>query len=164
MRPPWGSRIRDSLIRSGLRHGYWLARLYWRVRRSEASGAAVVIWHDSRLLVVSQSYRDGLDLPGGGCNRDEFPIAAASREAREEIGLIIDPAELRSLGKSLFRVDGRTIRLEYFGFSVTEKPKLEIDNREIVWAGWLDLKELQRRPLSMGLERYLEEFAMPGSS
>lgn len=36
------------------------------------------------------------DLPGGGAEGDETPIACALRETREEFGLTIDPASLSS--------------------------------------------------------------------
>ncbi len=56
--------------------------------------------HDGagRLLFVRHAYGDrrAWDLPGGGAHRGEEPLAAARREAREELG--VDVADWRLLG------------------------------------------------------------------
>lgn len=47
-----------------------------------------------RLLVLEPTYKSTWDLPGGLVERDESPRAAARREVREEIGLVVDPGGL----------------------------------------------------------------------
>ncbi|MEU4294246.1 NUDIX hydrolase [Kribbella sp. NPDC026596] len=47
-----------------------------------------------RVLVVEPTYKATWDLPGGLVERDESPRAAAQREVREEIGLVVEPGEL----------------------------------------------------------------------
>lgn len=45
-----------------------------------------------RILFVRHTYgdRDAWELPGGGVHRDEDDVAAARREAREELGIDLD--------------------------------------------------------------------------
>ncbi|CAM3938164.1 NUDIX domain-containing protein [Deinococcus frigens] len=52
-------------------------------------------------------YMDGLwGLPGGRVERGEALMAAAVREAREELGLQVEMASLKALGVSRFDIDG----------------------------------------------------------
>ncbi|CAM3648314.1 Nudix hydrolase domain-containing protein [Deinococcus saxicola] len=53
------------------------------------------------------SYMNGLwGLPGGRVERGEALMAAAVREAEEEVGLKIETASLKALGVSRFDIDG----------------------------------------------------------
>jgi len=53
------------------------------------------------------AFADGLwNLPGGAVKAGEGLAAAAVREAREEVGLRLDPAALRSLGVSRYDTVG----------------------------------------------------------
>ncbi|MGI9032777.1 MAG: NUDIX hydrolase [Acidimicrobiales bacterium] len=45
---------------------------------------------DGAVLLVRHSYRRGWGLPGGLLQRGEEPLAAASREAMEELGLTLE--------------------------------------------------------------------------
>lgn len=69
---------------------------------------AWVILQDSagRVLLGRRSetrYAGGLwNLPGGGVERGEALAAAAAREVWEEVGVRVDPADLRPLGVSRY--------------------------------------------------------------
>lgn len=72
----------------------------WLVVRS-ASGR-VLLGRRSGTTVA-----DGLwNLPGGAVESGEALLDAVTREAREEVGLRVDPAALRSLGVSRYDVPG----------------------------------------------------------
>jgi 8-oxo-dGTP diphosphatase len=50
--------------------------------------------NDGALLLVRQRHTGGWALPGGLMNRGEPPETAVAREASEEVGISLDPAEL----------------------------------------------------------------------
>lgn len=126
------------------------------MRRPHVYGASLVIRHENHLLVVCQSYRYGLDLPGGGRAGREPSVIAACREAREEIGLIVNESELVFTGSGKFRVGGRTIAVDFFEWVLAEKLIPRIDDREIIWAGWRHQRQLMPEQLSTGLRFYWE--------
>lgn len=79
------------------RHRF-LARIYpyamWvrnplRHRLGQASIGVCALIHNAagEVLLVKHSYRPGWCLPGGGLKRGEVPVAALTRELREEVGL-----------------------------------------------------------------------------
>ena len=75
----------------------WLGlRVYWRLFHPEVRGAAVLVRVDDKLLIIRNTYRRVLIVPGGRVGRDEEHLSAAVRELSEETGIAVDPADLRS--------------------------------------------------------------------
>lgn len=72
-------------------------------RQARKRVAADVLLRDQagRVLLVDPSYKEGWDLPGGMVEANESPLAGASRELREELGLD--------------RVLGRPLVVEWYG-------------------------------------------------
>lgn len=68
---------------------YPLVWAYCFVRRPDNYGAAVVLEHDGKILLVRHTYghRHLWYLPGGSCKRNEEPLATAERELFEEVGV-----------------------------------------------------------------------------
>lgn len=64
------------------------------------SGAKLILFIGEQLLVIRRDHSKGipwpgyLDWPGGGREDGEAPETCALRETREEVGLMIDPAEI----------------------------------------------------------------------
>ncbi|RKE18275.1 NUDIX hydrolase [Streptomyces sp. TLI_171] len=72
------------------------------VRTEGGSGdtvaAAVLLFDDrDRVLLVDPAYKPHWEFPGGVVESGESPTAAAVREVAEELGLRLDPEELRLL-------------------------------------------------------------------
>jgi 8-oxo-dGTP diphosphatase len=153
----------DLLFRAAYRLAYRLLRVWWFVRRPSGRGAAVAVWHDGQLLVVRTSYRPELDLPGGGIAPGETPLAAAARELREETGLRVAPELLTDAGTYRFSQDRRRIAAHVFAWLPGEPARPSVDNREIVWAGYLFPAELSRAPVTALLRCYLEASTQPCS-
>jgi 8-oxo-dGTP pyrophosphatase MutT (NUDIX family) len=152
----------DPLFRLGYRSAHRLLRLWWRLRRPVALGAAVAVWDGERLLVIRTSYHDQVDLPGGGLDRGEAPKEGAVRELREETGIEAPAGELAEAGPYAFEDLHRRITAWVFAWRPVLAPVPVIDRREIVWAGYLDRAALDRAPLSPLLRLYLGHPAADG--
>ncbi len=65
---------------------------------AEFEGAKLALYLGDKLAVILRDNEPGLifadhwDLPGGGCEGDETPLACALRECREELGLVVPEA------------------------------------------------------------------------
>ncbi len=76
------------------------------------SGAKLALFLGPELLVIQRDDRPDIpwpghwDLPGGGREGDETPLACALRETREEVGLTIAPDQV-SWSHSYLRPRGR---------------------------------------------------------
>lgn len=69
------------------------AQTYWRLRRPMTLGVRVIATNsDGHVLLVRHSYTPGWYLPGGGVEKGETAIEAASRELAEEAGLVAQGA------------------------------------------------------------------------
>lgn len=150
--------IVDAFWRSVYRLGYPGARLYWRLVGKLARGANIAVWHDGRLLCVRQSYRHGLTFPGGGLNWRETAIDAARRELREEVGFDLALEDFRRRSLLAYQCDGRPVEDEIFEVRLREPLQPIIDNREIVWAGFLEPAAIRESRMQRSLRLYLERF------
>lgn len=148
--------IVDAFWRSVYRFGYPCARVVWRLARIPGHGASIAVWHDGRLLCVRESYRHGLGLPGGGLNDGEKPAEAARRELREEVGLDLAPEAFLYHGLLAYQSGGRSIADELFEVHLDEALSPVVDNREIVWAGFLAPAAIREDRMQRGVRLYLD--------
>ena len=100
------------------------------------------MWFGGRILVVQQSYRSNPSWPGGGIRRGEEPREAARRELREELGLLIQPEDLVLAREVIVDWGFRRERVRVFELHLRAAPDLQIDNREIVAARFVDPQAL----------------------
>ena len=123
------------------RLGYPLIKLaYWGfcgwvgLTGQPLRGVAVALWHGGELLVVRHSYRPGYSLPGGLLRRGEAPRLAACREIPEELDIAISPQDL------VLVTDEPVGRYHehIFQYCPSERPKIRIDNWEIIDAEFVD--------------------------
>lgn len=115
----------------------------------------LIICKDEVLLARNWMGSGDWHAPGGGVHRQETPVAGAVRELHEELGIYIEPDQLKKLYEK--RVTTRK-KFTYFGhFFVLEMPKkldLQPNSREISEARWFGLEEISRDKLG---GRVLEE-------
>lgn len=80
--------IPAPLHRAGLRLAHGVRRRWWRLRAPRLAGCRVIALDaGGRVLLIRHSYgSDTWMTPGGGLARGEDPLAAATRELREETG------------------------------------------------------------------------------
>ena len=111
--------------------------------------AAGVLFLDDRgrVLLVEQSYREALDLPGGMVEHGETPAAGAAREVHEELGIrpsigrllvadwwqtAFDGSDVPTL---LLVFDGATLR-------VGDLEQIVVDGTEVIGFGFYGAAEL----------------------
>ena len=119
----------DRVYRLAYRLAYPIARRWWRLY-GRHHGVSIAVWLGDTVLAVHHSYKPGLRLPGGGVAWREDHHKAAVRELREEVGVTLDPAQLRLVAS------GPT-PLGFFHLyeaRVGAMPELVIDRREITEA------------------------------
>lgn len=121
----------DWCFRLAYRLAYPIMHRWWQLRGHP--GALMAVWLDDRVLVVRHSYKPGLRLPGGGMAKGEDPRITAARELEEEVGLVLDPAELRYV----FTIGGCHGEMHLYEARLATAPKLSVDRREIVEAAFV---------------------------
>ncbi|MDT5028081.1 MAG: hypothetical protein QOE61_4507 [Micromonosporaceae bacterium] len=62
--------------------------------RKRMAAAVLLRDADERVLLVEPVYKDDWEIPGGGVDADESPLAAAVREMKEELGMSVVPGRL----------------------------------------------------------------------
>ena len=120
------------------------------------TGSYVAVWHGDRLLVIRNSYKSGETLPCGGLKRGETHRAAARRELKEEVGIEVEEDRLAYVGEIEVEGPRATDRAQFFELEVPAEPAIELDHREVVWAGFVPREALAQRPLIRSVRAYLE--------
>jgi len=152
----------NFLRRLVYRTGFPLARAWWWLTRPRATGVAVAIKAQGRVLVVRQSFRKGLGLVGGGLHLGEAPEAGMVRELAEEVGLVLSPDRLRALPVLELVHEWRRLRVHLFEAELLEQPALRPDGAEIVAISWRWPAQLRAEPgLHPVLRHWLDSRAEP---
>jgi 8-oxo-dGTP pyrophosphatase MutT (NUDIX family) len=144
----------NALIRAVYRVAHWGLRLLWFIRRPETTGALVAVWHHGRVLLVKNSYRPQLTLPGGYIRPREDRRTAAARELREEVGIKVQPKRLVHAYHGTHLFEHRQDTLDIYELEVDEAPSIRVDDREVVRAEFYTPDEA----LSMKIVPHLEEY------
>lgn len=81
----------------------WLPRDEWLKTLEARPASANVLLENSQheLLIIKPTYRNIWGLPGGVIDAGETPLAAAIREVKEEVDVVVAPEELRFTAASL---------------------------------------------------------------
>lgn len=154
MEAPHHVALRDRLARTGYRIAYAGLRVYWFIARPVTVGVQIAVWHDGRLLVVRNSYRPHIGVPGGGLRRGERPLAAATRELAEEVGIDTTGDALVPFGRVDCRHDGVHDQCHFFELRLAQRPRLTIDRREVIWADFVLPQDLPEPLLHAPLRAY----------
>jgi 8-oxo-dGTP pyrophosphatase MutT (NUDIX family) len=147
------------LHRAGLRVAYRGILAYRRVFRARSRGVCVVVRTGEGILLVRHSYKPGLGVPAGGLHRGEPPAEAAARELGEEVGIHAAAGDLREAGIVVSTEFGGEDHLTFFELVLDAVPRLSIDGREIIWAGFHPVAEAVGLDLMDGIRTWLERRA-----
>jgi len=155
----WGKALPGELVDLGFRTAYRVAhhmlRAYWSVRKPETCGALVAVWNEGELLVVKNSYRAQYTLPGGYIRPEETPEQAGVRELFEECGVEMAPSRARVVYDATKLFEHRQDRVIIVEVTLDQRPSVQVDNREIVWAGFRSLRDVLAMPIVPHLREYL---------
>jgi 8-oxo-dGTP pyrophosphatase MutT (NUDIX family) len=147
----------NALIRALYRVAHWGLRLLWFIRRPETTGALVAVWHRGRVLLVKNSYRAQLTLPGGYIRPREDRRTAAARELREEVGINVQPKRLVHAYHGTHVFEHRQDTLDIYEFEMESEPNIDVDHREVVRAEFLMPEEALGMQIVPHLDEYLSK-------
>ncbi|HEX6095119.1 MAG TPA: NUDIX domain-containing protein [Thermoanaerobaculia bacterium] len=140
---PIGVKDKRAMHRDGDLH---LSAHLWLV-----SGDRVLL---QRRALVKESWPGLWDISvAGHLSAGEDSVSAAIREAQEELGLVVDPAELRYLGRLRYHVVLRDDFIEnelhdvYLLHREVDVATLTLDPQEVAEVRWVSLDDLSRYPL-----------------
>ncbi|MEM8609486.1 MAG: NUDIX hydrolase [Myxococcota bacterium] len=147
----------NALIRAVYRVAHWGLRLVWMIRKPETTGALVAVWHEGRVLLVKNSYRSQMTLPGGYIRPREDRRTAAARELREEVGINVQPKRLVHAYHGTHLFEHRMDTLDIYELEVDTAPTVRVDSREVVEAEFHQPEQALALPIVPHLQEYLAQ-------
>jgi len=149
-------RLPDRPFQLGYLWAHRARRIWWRLTGRSSDGALVALWSENQVLIIRESYREQWSLPGGGIRVGEKPIAAAIREVEEEVGVTLASDALRYLSEFERTFQNVAHRVHVFETRIAPRPRVHIDNREIIRAEWCTREAALEMNLVPLLRMYLE--------
>ena len=146
----------NKLIHWAYKFAYAGAIIFSFFFRPAVRGVNVAIWREGELLLVKNSYRRVYTLPGGYVKIGESPKAAAIRELEEEVGLKVYPNQLKHALQCTFTASYKRETVDIFDMTLEKDTSLAIDNREVVWAGFMPPEKALSKKLSLPAKQYLD--------
>jgi 8-oxo-dGTP pyrophosphatase MutT (NUDIX family) len=128
-------------------------------RRQIHVSAAVILDAENRLLLVRKAGTTAFMQPGGKPDPGETGAETLSRELEEELGIRVDPGELRALGTfsaAAANEPGFLVVAEVFAADIgDQQPAIGAEIVELRWATRSDAETLEIAPLA-------REYFLPG--
>ena len=145
----------DQLAQLAYKLAYRVIVCIWFFTRPTVSGVYVAVWHHDRILIIKNSYKKKFTLPCGRLKKREEKRAAAVRELHEEVNIQVDGSQLSYAGSYIGRYKYVTDIGDFFEIRMSERPTVRVDNREVIWARFMSIKESLQLPLNPAVRSYL---------
>ncbi|HLP43931.1 MAG TPA: NUDIX hydrolase [Candidatus Nanoarchaeia archaeon] len=131
-----------NLLRTYYKTIHPFKKIYWYITRPHLRGAICVVECNGKFLLVRHDYGHKLwTFFGGRVNRDEEPEAAAIREAKEEVGIVL--RSVTKIGEYESNVDYKQDHIDVFYAQVSE-PFYVLNPVELREVNWFAPRELPR--------------------
>jgi ADP-ribose pyrophosphatase YjhB (NUDIX family) len=134
----------DALHRRVFRTLAFAREVYFTVLDPPRHGTLVAVWCRGRILITKSSYHDVYSLPGGYARGGEDARQAATRELREEVGIVAEPAQLRLHEAITQSYRGRHSAMSFFELELDTEPAVRVDHRELTVAEFLTPEQALR--------------------
>ena len=122
------------------RYGYPVAVVWWFITRPTTEGVRCIIKSDDKVLLIKHTYgKSWYTVPGGGRRETESIEAAAARESREEVGVLIQGIKIIASLPFDKEYKKDTIHICTAEAITTE---IKIDTAELSEAGWYSVDNL----------------------
>lgn len=125
---------------------FWCSWPVWRIylHEGQKSRTRVLITCGDKALLVKNWMASGRwSLPGGGLHSGEDPKVGAAREINEELGLHINPEELRVLlPRAVAREDGLKFTFVCLMLELPQTSKVKSRWPEIADAKWTQREQI----------------------
>lgn len=120
---------------------WWLLWPVWVVyfRNGPLRSRVLVVCNGEQLVVQNWLGLKQYALPGGGCKKNESPLASAVRELYEETGINTSESALIRLGSRRHKKYGLKYHAKFFCLELAEKPVLNLRKPEIFTAIWVPI-------------------------
>lgn len=151
----------NLITRLFYRAAHVVLRAVWFVTRPETTGALVAVWCGGKVLLVRNSYRRALSLPGGYVQRDEERRMTAARELQEEVGITVLPHNLKHAYHGTHIVESRRDTLDIFEIELERLPDITIDRREVLRADFMSPAQALARNIVPHVDEYLSKKTLP---
>jgi ADP-ribose pyrophosphatase YjhB (NUDIX family) len=148
-------KISDRIYRYALIVVYRLCLLFWYTFRPRGRGVNVVLRHAGKILIIKNAYKSSYTLPGGLPQKGESLAETAAREVMEEVGIHIAIAQLHPKGIFHSTQEYKRDQIAIFEYHCIKLPKTRIDQREVVWAGWMTPQDALQLNLCDHVRSYL---------
>ncbi len=123
--------------------------------RPQSHGVWVAAWYNGEVLLVKNSYRKTLTLPGGGIGKGETKAAAALRELSEEVGIVATSSDLLYWGQYRSTVEYKLDHINLYEIELSHLPQIRLDNREVSWGDLRSPEQALEMRLFPALRSYL---------